>query len=193
MFQDSPASRYFLKPFEVTGFIGDCLVAESGVVRRMSGSVTAAEDDGAATETEEFAVETSAVGDTSVRRPSWLSTAKENAPVVTSEFTDGNRAVAVTLSDGIDLAGELSLDGYDRSGYYDGEFDGTFAVGDTLYLWKRSNGAAGVTRSPPGDVAGAWESETDFNLRVGDVPLISGREVGAGPQTTRSLLARLLL
>jgi hypothetical protein len=185
-------SKYLRDPFEVTDVAGNCLVAESGVVRRMTASVTAREEETGRSETLQFRVETSDVGETSVSRPGWLSTAETNAPVVSSEFTDNRRAVAVTLDDGSRLPGRGNLDTYDRDGYYDAQLDRPIAVGDTVYVWKRTQDSAAVTREPPSEEpVGNWGSNTRFNLRIGRIPLISGRAVGSGP-TTRSLLSRLL-
>lgn len=188
----SRVSRYFRDSFEVTDFAGDCFVTESGVVRRMTASVTAREEETGRSETLQFRVETSDVGETSVSQPGWLSTAEANAPAVSSEFTDNRRAVAVTLEGGSRLPGRGNLDTYDRDGYYDAQLDQPIGVGDTVYVWKRSRDSAAVTREPPSEEPVAnWGSNTRFNLRIGRIPLISGRAVGSGP-TTRSLLARLL-
>lgn len=188
----SGVSKYFRDPFEVTDFVGDCFVAESGIVRRMTASVTAREEETGRSETLQFRVETSDVGETSVSRPGWLSTAEANAPVVSSEYTDNRRAVAVTLEDGTRLPGRGNLDTYDREGYYNARLDQPIAVGDTVYVWKRTRESAAVTSNPPTEEpVSNWGSDTRFNLRIGRIPLISGRSIGSGPRT-RSLLTRLL-
>lgn len=185
-------SRYFRNPFEVTELAGDCLVAESGVVRQMTVEVTAREEETGQDQTVQFQLETSNVGETSVSQPGWMSTAKMNAPVVSTEYTDNRRAVAVTLEGGSRLPGRGNLGAYDREGYYDTRLDLSIAVGDTVYVWKRTRDTAAVTTDPPStEPLRNWGSDTRLNLRIGRIPLISGRPIGSGPRR-RSLLKRLL-
>lgn len=178
--QASSIDRYFRKPYEVTGFVGRGLIAEAGFVQRLNATVTADEAETGRSETLEFGVQTTAVGETTVSAPDWLSTARDRAPQFTSQFVNDGTAVEITLADGAEIDGELNLDTYDETGYYRAVYQGTFGVGDSLYVSKVGTEQGQVTTEPPaaGDVSGSWQGDTRFNVYLDRIPFEQGVEVG---------------
>lgn len=172
-------SRRLPGSFTVTDLTGTGQITESGVASELTADVTV-ESAGGDTVTRTFGVATSDIGETTVQTPNWLSRAKRNAPTFAAELLDDRSVLALSLTGGTDLAGGFEFDTYDDDGYYNAAYDGTFAVGDTLYIWKTGPQAAAVTTSPPdaGEPVAAYVGTTKFDVRVGPITLERLRPVG---------------
>lgn len=175
----SAVSRRLPGSYTVTDVSGTGQVTESGIVRELVADVTVRAAGGGEV-VRSFGVTATDIGETTVGRPGWLSRAKRNAPKFDAALTRSREVIELSLTDGTDLSGGFEFDTYDDDGYYDSSFDGTFAVGDTLYIWKNGPRTASVTTSPPdtGEPASPYVGGTSYDVRVGPITLERLRAVG---------------
>lgn len=165
-------SVYFPASFTVTDVTGTAQITESGITQELKTNITVESGSGEMV-TQRFEFSVSEIGSTVVETPTWLPTARKNAPEFDAEFVNDRSAVALSLSSGTDLAGGFEFDTYDDNGYYNASYDGQFERGETLYIWKRGPSAAAVTESPPtgNDPAASYVGNTEYDVRVGPLTL----------------------
>jgi hypothetical protein len=134
----APAIGYY--DGETVGLSGTLRVDERGFIRGVEATHRLRPSGSSAGEVREF--ETSfavdSVGDVSVSKPSWLSTAKERRPEVSASLVDDGRYVELTLEDGNRIEANSVLSVWDEAlgSSPDARLSEPMASGEKIYLYR---------------------------------------------------------
>ena len=175
-------TRYFRRSeFPLSLEAGTGAVTRNGVIRELSAFLQGEGDGG------EFLVRTSDLGSTDVSQPEWTTTARDQEAEFEARLVDDRRYIRVEQVAGQTIDAEMEIDAYDGREYYDGNFSGTTSSGTVFFLYKtdqetefgsQSLGIAKDSR-PSASPAGAWSSDTGWNLSVGPLRVVDTRPVTA--------------
>ncbi|WP_439026420.1 hypothetical protein [Haloarchaeobius sp. DT45] len=127
----------------ITGFTaGEMKIDENGVIRSLNAKYEEVEDDEGSR-----AIETTytidAIGATTVAEPSWLTTAKEQAPTVAVSITEDDSFVKLRIESGGAIASGSVLQVFDRAkggSPIDLMLDEPLEPGTTAYLYDHGDG-----------------------------------------------------
>ncbi len=153
-------------------FTATVTVLESGFIGRNTGQISSTDKNGTE-RTQELTATISAVGDTSIQKPDWASTAMENGFEFRTEPTDDRTAVQLTLANGSQLPTEsrvaLSTD-QDRGS---APFPEPVTEGDTLYLGLSETGELQIAENGPPANTVELDSRTLVSVYHNDLTVLS--------------------
>lgn len=178
-------NRFFRESeFPLETFSASALVTPDGLVRSVGATIGGGGDSGT------FAVETSAVGATSVTEPSWTATAAEREATFRATLVDDGAFVELVQTGGQSIGAstdvEFDVGAFDGREYYSTRYQGSTSAGATFYLYKTDGtnefGAPklGVSKGsrPSSGPAGTWSTDAGLNLRAAALQLVRAMQLG---------------
>lgn len=139
---------------QIESYEGRMVVDERGFIRRMNTTRTWIE--GGEEEIQQYVFTISSLGEVSVQRPTWIETARDQAPSVSVEFVDDRTLVRMVHESGNPIPPETQFNLEAGLDTVVGRTNSSTPIeaGDTVYLYRRTDGEMGLsTGSPPTDTS----------------------------------------
>lgn len=153
-------------------FTASVTVLESGFIGRLTDQVSFTDKNGTERK-HELAATISAVGKTSIQKPSWASTAIESGFEFRTEPTDDQTAVKLTLANGSKLPTESSVALSTPQNRGSASFPEPVTAGDTLYLGLSETGELQIAENGPPENTIKLNSRTRVSVYHNDLTVLS--------------------